>query len=103
MSWSEAAAIRKSRALGVSPIFFLFIAWILAFSSADAGELHEMFIEQLAATRSLEHGHANGFFELTNATAQRRLSHKQGLGSPAKASIFRGNYCVSELLEGDGR
>jgi hypothetical protein len=40
---------------------------------------------------------------LTNATAQRRLSHKQGLGSPAKASVFRGNYCVSELLEGDGR
>lgn len=50
MSWSEAAAIRKPRALGVSPFCFLFIAWILAFSSADAGELHEMFIEQLAAT-----------------------------------------------------
>src|SRR5439155_12460513 len=56
-----------------------------------------------AATRSLEHGHANGFFELTNATAQRRLPHKQCLGSSAEASIFRGNYGVSEVLEGDHR
>jgi hypothetical protein len=56
-----------------------------------------------AATRSLEHGHANGFFELTNATAQRRLPHKQSLGSSPEASIFRGNYGVSEVLEGDRR
>ena len=52
MSWSGPATIRTARIFRPSRLWFILSALLCASAPARAGELHEQFIEQLAATPS---------------------------------------------------
>lgn len=52
MSWSQAATIRTARTFGLRGVALIGIALLGVVSPARSGELHEKFIEQLAATPS---------------------------------------------------
>jgi len=54
-----------------------------------------------ATARPLEYGHLNTFFELANATAERRLPKQQSLSRPPKTPVVRSRNGISEMLQVD--